>query len=381
MNATTQAIVVRAEREALRGVARPGPHELYRSPRVTIEPRPLGALEPDHIRVEMLLAGICGTDLHVVRSDPRTGYILGSAPLEIGREGRVLGHEGVGRVVEAGAAVRGLRPGAVVAFESIVTCQACSACARGHFNHCRSSRLVGLEQDGLFRTAVDLPARLAHDVTDLAGTRAGLRAAACVEPAACAYVAADRAGVRPGDRVVVFGAGPIGHFAAMLCRTAFGAAEVHVVEPIPLRREHAAVWADRTYEVEAFFAAPPEAVDVAIEASGEVGNIDRLLDRLAPRARVVLLGRSGRPLELGRVDHLITNGVTIAGSRGHLGGACEDILRLYRAGRLPLDGAVTGVVDGLEGIRRELEASPPLEQRHVKLVARLGGGDGDDASG
>jgi D-xylulose reductase len=370
MTQTSTALVVHAERDP-QPVRAPGPHQTYRWPRTAIESRPIGPLGSDEIRVEMLLAGVCGTDLHVVRADPASGYILGSAPLDIGSDGRVLGHEGVGRVLEAGTAVADLKPGRIVTFESLVTCQTCASCRRGDFNHCRRARLIGLERDGLFRTVVDLPASIAHDVTDLSGTPEGLAGACCVEPAACACVAARVARVRPGDRVVVFGAGPIGLFAAMLCRTAFGAATVDVVEPLPRRRQVAAAWADRCFEGEEFFTQHEDEVDVLIEASGDAGNVDRAFDVLAPRARVVLLGRSGRPLTLSRVDRMITNGITIAGARGHLGGAFEDVLRLYRAGRVPLHEAVTGVVDRLEGIVRELAAPVALEHRHVKLLARL----------
>jgi threonine dehydrogenase-like Zn-dependent dehydrogenase len=323
----------------------------------------------------MLLAGICGTDLRVVRADADTGYILGSAPFDVGPEGRVLGHEGIGQVLSVGDGVNDLGRGRIVSFESLLTCQQCVACRRGLFNHCARARLVGGEVDGLFRDVLDLPARLAHDVTDLASSPEGLRAAACVEPAACAYVAAERAGVRPGDRVVVFGAGPIGLFAAMVCRETFGG-RVEVVEPLALRRELAAAWCDRAYGVEEFFAsAEQEAIDVVLEASGDLDNIDRVVERLGPRARVAMLARSGAPLRLGAVDHLITNGVTLLGSRGHLGGAFDDVLRLVRMGRLPLHRAVTGIVDGLQGVQHELQSPEPIERRHAKVLARLGEAD------
>jgi threonine dehydrogenase-like Zn-dependent dehydrogenase len=185
-------------------------------------------------------------------------------------------------------------------------------------------------------------------------------------------VAASRAGVQPGERVVVFGAGPLGIFAAMLCREAFGA-RVDVVEPLAVRRELVGAWCDRNYDVEEFFAAGDrEPIDVVLEASGDLGNIDRVLEHLGPCARVALLARSREPLRLARVDHLITSGVTLLGSRGHLGGAFEAVLRLYRAGRLPLHRAVTGIVDGLEALRRELLSPEPLEHHHAKVLARLG---------
>jgi threonine dehydrogenase-like Zn-dependent dehydrogenase len=354
------------------GVECPGPHQIYRQPRLSIEERPLGSLTAGHLRVEMHLVGVCGTDLHAVECDPATGYLLGSAPLDIGPEGRVLGHEGMGRVRDLGSGVAGIRRGDWVAFDSLETCQRCEACRKGRFNQCVNAVLVGMQRDGLFAEVVDLPAQLVHDVSDLATSEPGRWAAACLEPAACSLVALSNARVRRADNVLIFGAGPIGLFAAMLSRLALGAASVQIVEPVPFRREFARRWADRVCDVEEFFAEPAwRQVDVLIEASGQLQNVDRTLRRLGPNGRIVLLGRSGMPLTLQRVDHVITNNLSIIGSRGHLGGAVVDLLRLYRSARLPLHDAVTGVVHGLGGLKGALEEPAALAGKHCKVLAQL----------
>jgi threonine dehydrogenase-like Zn-dependent dehydrogenase len=370
-----EVLVLRAERAPLPGVPQPGPHQTYRHPRLLVEKRELGRLAPGQVRVEMLYAGLCGTDLHVAQCDPRTGYVLGSAPFSLDPEGRVLGHEGVGRIVAVGDGVHYLGPGRLVTFESIIRCYQCDPCRRGDFNQCERAVLLGMERDGLFGSVVDVPALLAHDVSDLEDLEGGLRAAACVEPAACGYVAASLCRVTPGDRVLVFGAGPIGLFSAMLCRLAFGAVAVHVVEPVPFRRGLAARWADRAWGVEEFFAQPPPLrFDVLIEASGALENVDRAFRLLGPNGRVALLARSGRPLSLGGVDHMITNNISILGSRGHLCGAFSDVLSLFRAGRIPLHDAVTEVVDGLHGLRESLADPAAVIGRNCKVLARIGGG-------
>jgi (R,R)-butanediol dehydrogenase/meso-butanediol dehydrogenase/diacetyl reductase len=185
-------------------------------------------------------------------------------------------------------------------------------------------------------------------------------------------VALSVAHLKPAEDVLIFGAGPIGLFAAMLSRLAFGAASVQVVEPLRFRREFARRWADRVYDVEEFFAEPVwRRTDVLIEASGQLENVDRALLRLDPNGRVVLLGRSGRPLSLQRVDHVITNNLAILGSRGHLGGAVGDLLGLYREERLPLHEAVTGVVRGLSGLKATLEDPAALAAEHCKVLAQL----------
>ena len=177
-----------------------------------MEHRELGELLSDEVRVEMIYAGVCGTDVHLVETNPATGYVRCSAPARIPPEGRVIGHEGVGKVIEVGSHVRHVKPGDYVTFESIIVCHYCDECRRGDFNQCRNALLFGLEKDGLFGTVADVPSMLTHNVNALAKSEKGLKTAACVEPAGVAYVACQNTNLKAGDVVVVFGAGPIGLF-------------------------------------------------------------------------------------------------------------------------------------------------------------------------
>lgn len=367
----TRVLVVHADSDPMPGLTHRTPNQIYRHPRLEIEDRDLGELHPDEIRVSMIYAGLCGTDLHLAESDPQTGYIRCSAPARIPAEGRVLGHEGVGKVLAVGSRVRHVRPGDVVTFESIIVCHYCDVCRRGQFNQCRGARLLGLEKDGLFGTVVDVPSMLTHDVTAMAVTDKGLQAAACVEPAGVAYVACEGTHVSGGDVVVVFGAGPIGLFSALLSKSIFGASKVIVVEPVPFRREFAQSWCDRVCDVEEFFEDMPRFVDVVLEASGHLLNVTRILRRVNANGRIALLARSGMPLSLDAVDHIITNAITIMGSRGHLCGAFSKILNLYENGRIPLPDVVTSVLDGVEGLRDALQSPEKLIQENCKVLVKI----------
>lgn len=249
----SKGLIVQAEKKPLGGVLSPGPHQLYQQPRLSIQSRRLDPLHRDEIRVKMLYAGICGSDVHLLETNPATGYIRSSAPTEIPPEGRLIGHEGVGQVLEVGTNIRHLAPGSYVTFESIIVCHYCDMCRKGHFNQCRHATLLGLQKDGLFATVADVPAMLAHDVTHLIEQEQDMMAAACVEPAGVAYLACENTQIAGGEVVVVFGAGPIGVYCAMLAKTVFGAAEVHLVEPGAFRREFARQWADKVYAVDEFF--------------------------------------------------------------------------------------------------------------------------------
>jgi len=369
----SKVVVIYADREPLEGIANPGPHQIYKNPRVTVEKRILTELHPDDLRVEMIYAGLCGTDVHLVERNPDTGYIRSSAPAVIPTEGRVIGHEGIGKVIEAGSNVHHIKPGAYVTFESIIVCHYCDVCRRGRFNQCRHAILLGLEKDGLFGSVVDVPAKLAHDVTKLIKNDNDLKAGACVEPAGVAYVACQNTRIAGGDIVIVFGAGPIGLFTAILSKIVFGASDIHIVEPVEFRRTFARKWIDHVYDVDEFFDNCPQCVDVVIEASGDLNNISRIFRRVNANGRIALLARSGVPMVMDAVDHMITNAVSMIGSRGHLCGAFTDILSLYKKGRIPLDEIVTSVVSGPEKLCGLLKSTEKILNENCKVLVRLNG--------
>ncbi len=365
-------IRIKADTIPIPGIVNPGPHQIFCNPVVSLEKSALEHLKEDEIRVEMIYAGLCGTDIHLIKKDRVTGYIKSSAPLSIpDDQGRRIGHEGVGRVIEKGRNVKHIKVGSYVTFESIVVCHYCDVCRKGHFNQCRNARLLGLEKDGLFGTIVDVPAMLAHDITDFIKTDEDLRAMACVEPAGVAYVACQNTKIKGGDNVIIFGAGPIGIFTAILSKTIFGASTVHIVEPVKFRRQFARQWADHVYDLAEFKENLPENIDVVIEASGEISNINAIFRKINPNGRVALLARSGAPLQIDAMDHMITNAISIIGSRGHLCGAFSDIMILYRQGRIPLGNIVTHVVDGIDSLSRLLKNPDKIIQENCKILARF----------
>jgi threonine dehydrogenase-like Zn-dependent dehydrogenase len=348
------------------------PGRRYRLPRIRVETRRLGRLRDDQIRVEMLYVGVCGTDLHLLMHDRHGGYVQTSAPIFIPPEGRVIGHEGVGRVMAAGAGIRSPAAGDIVAFASIIACMRCDRCQRGAFNQCRNASLLGMEADGLFGTVVDVPASIAYDVSHIVRSDRDLRAVACLEPAGVALLACETARVAPGDSVTIFGGGPIGVYCAMLCKCVLGAAHVALVEPLDFRRRSAAPWCHAAYDSDTYFSEERALVDVVIEASGDLGTISRIFRRIEANGRVVLLGRRGTRLTLDAVDHMITQAISIMGTRGHLGGSLSRVLTLYQAGTLPLDAVITSEVRSLDALLETLQDPEGLPLTQCKVVARIG---------
>ncbi|MEV5027398.1 zinc-dependent alcohol dehydrogenase [Paenibacillus sp. LPE1-1-1.1] len=364
-------VVIHADEEPIKGIDNPTPNQIYKNVRVSLKERELGMLGPDDIRVQIAYVGICGTDVHLTTNHPETGYISCSAPLSIPEEGRVIGHEGVGKVIAVGNNMSHLALGSYVALESIIICHRCTACRRGKFNQCLNAKLLGLEQDGILGTIVDVPGSLAHDLTLFIRSESDLMAAANIEPAAVAYVGCENAQLVPGEKVAIFGAGPIGLFVAMLCRQVFGSSEIHMIEPNEFRRNFARPWADHVHDVESFFYRSIDGIDVVFEASAILQNVTRVIRRINANGRVILLGRKGYPFNIQDVDHMITNEITIKGSRGHLGGAFEKVMRLHQSNRINLLDVVTQSVHGLKEASDMLMHSERIEQENCKVIVNV----------
>jgi len=371
----SKMLVVQADYEPMKGVENPGSHQIYRNSRVSVQKRILGDLQPSDIRVEMLYAGVCGTDVHLLTNHSETGYICCSSPSEIPVTGRVIGHEGVGRVLATGANVQHVKPGNYITMESILVCNCCVPCKKGKFNQCFNAKLLGMEKDGVFGSVVDIPGMITHDITELIKSEQDLHALACIEPASVAYVACENAKITPGDVVLVFGAGPIGVLSAMISKEVFGASEVHIVEPVPFRREFAKQWADYVYNEEEFFTQSSQKVDIVFEASGCLENVNRVFRRINPNGSVVLLARMGETFFLEHVDHMITNEISIVGSRGHLCGAFSNILNLYKRGKISPADIITKIIHGQEELCALFNEKEQIINENCKVLVKFSPSD------
>jgi (R,R)-butanediol dehydrogenase/meso-butanediol dehydrogenase/diacetyl reductase len=273
----------------------------------------------------------------------------------------VLGHEFAGVVVAAGADVTGSWPGQRVAVDTVVSCGTCYWCLRGEVTRCPSLGALGLHADGGLAELCNAPARICLPVPDTVADDE----AALAEPLAVAVRALRRAGLRPGERVAVVGAGAVG-LMAVQAAAAFGADGVAVVEPLPERRALA-------LRLGAGRAVPPgEAgaleADVAVECAGTTGAIDTALQALRSGGRAVLLGIVTQSALIAPMD-LIRGEKSLIGSLSHVWDQdFREALQLLGRGavlaaplitdRIPLSAAVTG---GLALLRDEPE-------RHLKIL-------------
>lgn len=253
-------------------------------------------------------ATICGTDLH----------ILGGDVPEVA-EGRVLGHEAVGTVEEVGTAVRHVQSGDRVLVSCISGCGICRFCRECRYGQCLQGGgwALGHTIDGVQAEYARIPfADLSTHLLPAGVPNEAAVLLADILPTS--YEVGVLAGrVRPGDTVVIVGAGPIG-LAAVLTARLLTPSRVVVVDPVPSRREAATCLGadvvldgnpDGAEEVVLSLTAGLGA-DVVMEAVGVPETFELCTRLVRPGGHVANIGVHGRPATL-HLESLWIKDITI----------------------------------------------------------------------
>jgi threonine dehydrogenase-like Zn-dependent dehydrogenase len=341
---------------------------VYREPnRVELADVPRPELEADtDAIVRVRLAGICGTDLHVISGD-----FSGAKP------GMVLGHEFVGEVVEIGAAVKRFRVKDSVMSSDFTACGRCHWCDEGDHWQCgeRAFFGTGTAFGPALSGAQAEYVRVPHADTTLGELPAGCSQEAgllMADNLATGWVANERAAVGAGDCVVVIGGGTVGQLTALSAQ-AMAAGIVIVVEPSEIRRDFSrsqgslAVHPDDALTMVQRLTGGIGA-DAVLEAVGSNGPMDLAMALVRPRGRVVSVGAHVAEKWSFPVAKAFSSELTV-------GFAIGNAIRLRgRLFRLLAGGAFdpTVVIDG----RGRLEDAPRLyrelgAQRILKAVLTL----------
>lgn len=183
-------------------------------------------IKPTDAIVKIDKTTICGTDLHIMRGHVPTA-----------EEGRILGHEGVGTVLEVGPQVKSVQVGQKVLISCITACGHCRSCQKSFFGHCEDGGwLLGNTIDGCQAEYVRIP----HADNSLHVLPPNVDEEACVmlsDIFPTAYEVGILAGqFQPGKTLAVVGAGPVG-LAAVLASQLLSPAEIIVIDQNPFRLE------------------------------------------------------------------------------------------------------------------------------------------------
>jgi threonine dehydrogenase-like Zn-dependent dehydrogenase len=308
----------------------------------------------DQVLIRVTGVGICGTDLH----------ILQVPPAHPARTGIVQGHEFTGVIEALGRDLPGFSVGDSVLIDPHPGCGVCDECRRQRPDRCipllASSGepghpgTIGIFSDGAMAEYVVVPGHSLYKVEQSVPSHI----AALAEPLACVINASEKLQVKPGEYVVVLGAGPIGLLFTALLR-ANGASKLIVSEPSEYRREAAmqvgadiAVHPDKLQQTMA--KEMPGGADVAVEAVGPL--LPLAIKIVGPRGRVLQFGHDETINPSVPVGELLKKEVAIFGA--FIGRYTFDTAaRIMASGRLPLDRIVSHqlplskVHEGLELLR------------------------------
>lgn len=262
------------------------------------------------VTVDVMAAGICGTDYHIYNWD---SWSAGRVPTPM-----VIGHEFVGHISAIGEGVSGYALGDRVSAECHIACGTCHACRTGNAHICENTSIIGVDRPGAFAEQVEVPAanlwRVPDAIPDVH--------AAVFDPVGNAMHMVATAKVT-AKHVLIVGGGPIGLFAAAIAK-AHGARSVTVQEPNSARADIARSLgldlvvdprnpASRARILTLTEGRGPE---VILEVSGNGAALNAALDIAAPGAVVALLGIPSGPVELDLGAKVVMKGISLLGITG-----------------------------------------------------------------
>ena len=299
--------------------------------RLELADRPVPRPGSGEVLVRVRASGLCATDLHLV-----------SGRMPLGELPRIVGHETAGEVVELGPAVAGWAVGdrAVVAID--VVCGRCRHCLDGQTQRCPAMRRIGFERDGGHAEYLAVPASNLIRLPDSLGYEA---AAILPDAVACMYHSLIRQGqVRPGQTVLILGAGGLGIHGVQVARLA-GASVIATsrrTERLRLAEQHGAIPVNPATQSLADVVMERtrgEGVDVVVDNVGTRASVCEALSLLCPGGKLLVVAYLDETFEVPAIP-LFKPEREIIGCRGASKQDLIDVVRLTAAGRLaPVIGA------------------------------------------
>ena len=282
--------------------------------------------------LKMLYGGICGSDLGTYRGT----FVYASYP-------RVPGHELAVEVVEAPEG-SGLKAGTLATVNPYFNCGVCYPCRNGRVNCCVKNETMGAQRDGGFAKFITMPAERVYPGDGLTAKDIAL-----VEPFCISHHGVKRADIRPGEKVLVVGAGTIG-ILAMLSALHFGA-EVYVADVAPAKLAHA----EKLGAAGTFRNASPEALadwtskitngdgfGVTVEAVGLPATFLDCIASVAFAGRVVQIGVSKKTVDFD-FTMIQKKELAIFGSRNAVKADFMEVMDIMRKSGFTADNVVTDV--------------------------------------
>jgi propanol-preferring alcohol dehydrogenase len=321
-----------------------------------IEIPPVG---PHDVLIRVRSSGICHSDAH---------YRAGVSPVK--QLPISLGHEVAGVVEQTGDAVRNFKPGDRVCLHYLVTCGKCAFCLAGNEQFCPSAEMIGKHRDGGYAEFIAVPERSVFGLPEEIPFEQG---AILMCSSATSLHALNKARLRPGETVAIFGVGGLGTSAIQLAKH-LGAGKIFAVDINPRKLELAERF--EAIAINAAAGAPVEqlreitngrGVDVALELVGSPVTMHQAVQSLAILGRAALVGLTKETFEVAPYSDLVNKEAEIIGVSDHLASEIPGLLELARTGKLDLShgiirtvsleaAAINAALDGLEEFSDDVRA-------------------------
>ncbi len=304
---------------------------------------------PDEVRLEVKLAGICGSDHTLYHG--KFGVPMPVIP----------GHEAVGLIDKLGPDVSGLAVGQRVTIQPNLACGVCVQCAAGRKNLCPSKTRLGVDANGVFAEYATVPADYVWPLPE------GLvdEVAVFTEPLAVAVHAMKITAPRAKDRTLIFGAGVMGLLVqqmAMLQGAEVTACDIAESRLVVAKQLGAVEVIDSSGSTESFGGQ----FDVLYETSGVAVALAEVIRLAAPRATIVVLGLPGKDQSI-PTDMVVRKELQIRGSLIYTD-EFPETMKILASGRIQTVALTTEQVQ-LDEVDRVLRnfASP----HRIKMLVKV----------
>ncbi len=316
------------------------------------------------VLIKVLRCGVCGSDSTIYYG--RHPYV--TFPV-------VMGHEFAGVIEAVGAGVTGLKVGARVTIIPHLVCGKCGPCKTETYNFCEHLKCTGAEADGGHVQYKIMDARMVLPIPDTMT----MEDAAMVEPACVGYHGAKRGDIKPGDNVLIIGAGPIGIFTMQSCKV-LGAQNVYIADMDAWRLDLASkLGADGVINVAneslpeglARLAGGHKEIDLFFDCVGEKGKVFDLILQLARRgSRIVVIGVLQNEYVIPHLPDFVQHELRISGTTMYVPQDYREMIQLMGEGKIRTEGMITHYFQ-LEDIKNVFAMIEKKEERFFKIMLKV----------
>jgi 2-desacetyl-2-hydroxyethyl bacteriochlorophyllide A dehydrogenase len=330
-------------------------------PGIEIQEIPIPKFRHDEVLINVKAAGICGTDIHIYEWKKDNEYKWIKLPL-------VLGHEIAGIVEKTGENSR-WEIGQRVIVNPVINCGECEYCLAGLPNLCINRKLIGVNLDGGFAQYVAVPQRNIIKLPEELSFEEG----ACIEPLGVAVRALENSFFKPGDRVVIFGPGPIGLMAMQIFLNC-GAKETIMIgtKKDKLRLQKALDLGAQILNIDdanindEFISLKEKGVNIVIDFSGSVHVLQKAIEIVKPAGQIIL-GSIYNGFSKVDLTSLVRNEIKVATVRSRIHNTWKRAIDLVKTNKIDLNKIITNKFNLCEAEKAFTKSVDMLEGKIILL--------------